>query len=47
MYMLHKILYGDQMKNTEMGETCSMYGRDKCIQNFGQKICQEETIQKP
>jgi hypothetical protein len=37
----------DQIKEDEMGGSCSTHGGDeKCIQNFGWKPQGEETIQK-
>jgi hypothetical protein len=33
-----------QIKEDEMGETCSLYAEDeKCLQNFSQKLLTEET----
>ena len=36
MLCTHKILYSDQLKNNEIGGTCSTYGgEERCIQRFG------------
>jgi hypothetical protein len=48
---LHKlysvIYYGNQVQEYEMGEACSMHGRDeKSIQSVGQKARREETTWK-
>jgi hypothetical protein len=36
MLCTHRILYSDQLKNNEIGGTCSTYGgEERCIQRFG------------
>jgi len=45
--MLHQILLDDQIKEDEMGGTCSTHRRyEKCIQTFSRKTWRGESTRK-
>jgi hypothetical protein len=47
LYASPKYYSGDQMKEDEIGGTCSTHGTaDKCIQRFGRKTQRDEITRK-
>ena len=43
---LHQILFVDQVEKNEMRGICSIYGVQRCIQEFGDEVRGKETIWK-
>jgi hypothetical protein len=35
LYCSSNIVWGDQVKKNEMGNACSTYGEERCVQGFG------------